>query len=241
MKLDVLITTAHPDDAEAAMGGTILKLIKAGKKVGIADFTQGELGSRGNAEIRCLEAKEADKRLGLTTRVNLGLPDGFFRADDDSVLKVLQIIRQYQPETIFSNPISDRHPDHGRANLILREAAFLSGLSKIVTHDQNGNPQEPWRPHRIFHYIQSNHHDPDFIVDISDYWEQKCHVMRAYQTQFHCETYSTTDPETSISGKDFWINFEARARVTGNTIGVKYGEGFLSEVPLAIHDISVLT
>jgi bacillithiol biosynthesis deacetylase BshB1 len=234
MKLDILVTTAHPDDAEAAMGGTILKLLHEGKKVGIADFTRGELGTRGSAELRDLEAAEADRRMNLKTRVNLGFRDGFFQADEAHILKMVEIIRRFQPEIIFSNPQSDRHPDHGRAYQIVKEAAFLSGLPKIITRDEQGNEQQPWRPKRIFQYIQSCIHEPSFIVDISDYWEQKCHVMRAYKSQFHCEEDEGGEPHTLISHDGFWNYFEARNRVLGHEISTKYGEGFISEKALEI-------
>ncbi|MDB5478280.1 MAG: bacillithiol biosynthesis deacetylase BshB1 [Alphaproteobacteria bacterium] len=237
MKLDILVTTAHPDDAEAAMGGTILKLLDQGKKVGIIDFTRGELGTRGNAETRMQEAAEADKRLGLTARVNLGFRDGFFLCDENHILKMVQVIRHFQPEIVFSNPVSDRHPDHGRANQIVKEAAFLSGLIKIETWDEQGAAQAPWRPKRIFHYIQSCQHEPDFIVDISQYWAKKCHALRAYQTQFHSEEKTCDDPETPISKNGFWDYFEARARVLGSEIGSAYAEGFIAEKALKIDNI----
>jgi bacillithiol biosynthesis deacetylase BshB1 len=240
MKLDILVTTAHPDDAEAAMGGTILKLLNEGKTVGIADFTRGELGTRGTAEIRDTESAEADRRMKLTTRVNLGFRDGFFQADEAHIFKMVQIIRRFQPEIIFTNPVSDRHPDHGRAHQIVKEAVFLSGLPKIVTIDEHGNPQEAWRPKQVFQYIQSCIHNPSFVIDISEYWEQKCHVMQAYGTQFHCKKTACDDPATPISRDDFWEYFEARARVTGGEIGVKYGEGFIAEKALKISNLSSL-
>ena len=237
MKLDILITTAHPDDAEFSMGGTILKLIGEGKRVGIADFTRGELGTRGSAEIRDAEAAEADLRLNLTTRVNLGFRDGFFIHDEVHVLKIIELIRRFQPEMIFSNPPSDRHPDHGRAHSIVKEAIFLSGLPKIITHDQTGNPQEAWRPARHFYYIQSCQHEPDFVVDITPFWERKCHAIRAYQSQFHCEKYETEEPHTRISQQGFWESFEGRARAIGRDVGATYAEGFLSEKVLKIDDV----
>jgi len=240
MKLDVLITTAHPDDAEHAMGGTILKLLAAGKKVGIADFTRGELGTRGNADIRDAEAIEADKRLGLTTRVNLKFRDGFFKHDEDHVMKVIELIRRFQPEIIFSNPPSDRHPDHGRAHDIVKDAIFLSGLPKVVTKDETGKEQEIWRPQRHFSYIQSCQHEPDFIVDISKYWEQKCHALRAYESQFYCEKYATEEPHTVISQQGFWEYFEARARAIGRDVGATYSEGFLADKALLIDDVMAL-
>ena len=237
MKLDVLITTAHPDDAEAAMGGTILKLIAEGKKVGIADFTRGELGTRGTPELRDAEAEEANRRMGLTTRVNLGFRDGFFLHDEPHLLKIVQVIRRYRPDIVFSNPPSDRHPDHGRAHAMVNDAAFLSGLTRIATLDENSEPQEAWRPKRIFHYIQSSQHTPQFIVDIADYWEGKCHVLQAYETQFHKQGCTRKDPQTIISSPGFWEHLESCARVMGRQIDSSHGEGFLSQYPLHVRNV----
>lgn len=237
MKLDVLITTAHPDDAEAAMGGTILKLLSQGKKVGICDFTRGELGTRGCHNTREQEALEADKRLGLDLRINLGFRDGFFRNDEEHVKKLITVLRHHQPEILFTNPSSDRHPDHGRAHDIAQEASFLSGLVKVETLDANGKPQQPWRPKRVFHYIQSHQHVPDFIVDVSEFWGGKINVMKAYATQFGSNEALHDAPETPISKHDIWEYFDARGRAIGRKIGTTYGEGFLSAIPLKIESI----
>ncbi len=238
MKLDVLITTAHPDDAEAAMGGTILKLLAQGKKVGICDFTRGELGTRGNADIRDAEAAEADKRLGISVRVNLGFRDGFFDNDEDHVRQVIQVIRRHQPEILFTNPPCDRHPDHGRAHGIAMQAAFLSGLMKIETSD-DGKAQEFWRPKRVFHYIQFHQHVPHFVVDVSDHWPQKIHAVKAYATQFGKNSEASEEPETIISREDIWEYFDARGRAVGREIGVSFGEGFLTSQsqPLKVDDV----
>ena len=238
MKLDVLITTAHPDDAESAMGGTILKLLAEGKKVGICDFTRGELGTRGSADIRDAEATEADKRLGLTTRVNLGFRDGFFNNDEDHVRQVIEVIRRFQPDILFTNPPCDRHPDHGRAYDIARQAAFPSGLPKVETA-YNGKGQDAWRPQRVFHYIQSYQHAPHFVVDVSAHWEKKIHAVKAYGTQFGKNADASEEPETVISREDIWEYFDGRGRAIGRKIGASFGEGFLTaeSQPLKVDDV----
>jgi bacillithiol biosynthesis deacetylase BshB1 len=220
MKLDVLVTTAHPDDAEFSLSGTILKLLASGKKVGIIDFTRGELGTNGSADLRDKEAAEATKRLGLSVRENLRFRDGFFSHDEEHVLKVVEVIRRFRPEIIFSNPADDRHPDHGRAHDLVKDAIFLSGLVKVDTK------QEPWRPKRNFHYIQNDAHRPDFVVDITAQWDKKLQVLAAYDSQF--------------GGDYFWEFHKARALTTGALIGVQYGEGFLSSSPLKIGDVTDL-
>jgi bacillithiol biosynthesis deacetylase BshB1 len=239
MKLDVLVLTAHPDDAEFAMGGTILKLLAEGKKVGIADFTRGELGTHGSPELREKEAAEADKRIGLTLRINLGFRDGFFLHDEPHVLDVIKVLRRFQPDIIFGNPSDDRHPDHGRAHNIIRDAAFLSGLSKIQTQNETGKEQDTWRPKRHFHYIQSYQHEPHFIVDVSDFWQKKVHALKAYDSQFFRE--ESKGKEVVVSQSDFPTYLEARGRAIGSRVGVLYGEGFLSpHQPIKIEDVASL-
>lgn len=143
LKLDILVLSVHPDDAELGCAGTILKHIALGKKVGIVDLTRGELGTRGSAEIRDKEAAEAGKILGLAARENLAIPDGFFENTKEYQLKVIAAIRKYQPEIIITNAYHDRHPDHGRACELVTDSAFLAGLRKIETYE-DGKLQEPW-------------------------------------------------------------------------------------------------
>ena len=76
MKLDVLAIGAHPDDVELSCGGTVCKLVKQGRRVGLADITGGELGTRGTPELRAREAAEASKILGISSRDNIGIQDG---------------------------------------------------------------------------------------------------------------------------------------------------------------------
>jgi len=145
-KLDFLAFGAHPDDVELGCGATIAKLVSQGKKVGIVDLTRGELGTRGSAEIRTKETKEASKILGITIRENMDFKDGFFRNDKEHQLKIIQVIRKYQPDFVFCNAPDDRHIDHPKGSQLIVEASFLSGLTKINTDDSLGNAQMQWRP-----------------------------------------------------------------------------------------------
>src|SRR5688572_20091131 len=168
MKLDILAFGAHPDDVELSCAGTLLKHLSEGKKAGIVDLTRGELGTRGNAQVRQEEAAEAAKRLGLSVRHNLALDDGFFQADQPALRKVIVAIRRYQPEIVLANATSDRHPDHGRAASLVADACFLSGLIRIETEDE-GKKQDAWRPKTVYHYVQDRYIKPDFIIDISPF------------------------------------------------------------------------
>ena len=225
-KLDFLAFGAHPDDVELGCGATIAKLVSQGKKVGIVDLTRGELGTRGSAEIRTKETKEASKILGITIRENMDFKDGFFRNDEEHQLKIIQIIRKYQPDFIFCNAQDDRHIDHPKGSQLVVEASFLSGLSKIVTHDFFGNNQNQWRPKNIYHYIQWKNLHPDFIFDVSGFHNTKMDAVKCYSSQFYDP--KSKEPETPISTKNFLDFVQSRANDFGRLIDVEHGEGFIS-------------
>lgn len=224
MKLDILVLAAHPDDAELGAGGTIAKHTAAGKKVGIIDFTRGELGTRGTPESRKSEAAASSRILGISVRENLGLKDGFFQNDLQSQLSVINSIRKYQPDIVLANAINDRHIDHGKGASLAYDACFLSGLAKIETMDEKGAKQLPWRPSVVYHYIQSLFIEPHFIVDVSDHWDIKMNAIQAFKSQFFDP--ASKEPETYISKPGFLKMIEARATELGHAIGVRYGEGF---------------
>ena len=146
MKLDILAFGAHPDDVELGCAGTLAKEISLGKKVGIIDLTQGELGTRGSAELRRKEAEEAARILQVSIRENLCFADGFFTNDKQHQLEIVKKLRKYRPEIVICNPFDDRHIDHGKGGKLVSDACFLSGLRRIDTHAENGNAQEAWRP-----------------------------------------------------------------------------------------------
>jgi bacillithiol biosynthesis deacetylase BshB1 len=240
MKLDILVIVAHPDDAELAASGTIIKSTNQGKKVGVIDLTRGELGSRGTPETRAREAEEAARIMNLAIRKNLGLPDGYLDNSKDQQLVIVPHIRLHQPEIVITNAISDRHPDHGKASKLVSDACFLSGLRKIETRNSEGSIQEPWRPLAVYHSIQDRYLKPDFIVDISAEWDQKMKAILAYTTQFHNSTYDTSEPTTPISTPEFIHFLEARAREFGRLIQTNFGEGFTTERPVGINDLNHL-
>lgn len=237
MKLDLLVITVHPDDAELGAGGTIAKYIAEGKKVGIVDLTQGELGTRGTAETRKAEATRAAEILGVHIRENLKLQDGFFENNKDHQLVIIECIRRYCPEIVITNALDDRHPDHGRASKLVNDALFLSGLRKIETTDLNtGKLQEAFRPRLQLQLIQDKYIQPDIILDISDYWDIKEKAVLAYTTQFNA-TADDSEPQTYISNPDFMESTKGRAMEFGRNIQVKYAEGFTARKLLGVTDI----
>ena len=223
MKIDILAIGIHPDDVELSCSGTIAKHIALGKKVGILDLTRGELGTRGNAELRTKEANEAAIILGVSFRTQLNLKDCFFENNEENQKKIIEIIRKHQPEIILCNAISDRHPDHGRASKLVSEASFYSGLIKIETHTDN-KIQQAWRPKAVYHYIQDQYIHPDFVIDISDFIDIKHKAIMAYSSQFY--NPSSNEPETPISSKHFIESVNSKMSILGRDIGVKFAEGF---------------
>jgi N-acetylglucosamine malate deacetylase 1 len=237
MKLDILVLAAHPDDAELGCGGTIVKQISLGNKVGVIDFTRGELGTRGTAETRDQEAKDSAKILGLSVRGNLNFRDGYFTNDEAHQLELIRIIRKYQPEIVLANAIYDRHPDHGKGAGLAFDACFYAGLVKIKT-THNRMEQQPWRPKYIYHYIQSQLLQPDFVVDVSDFWETKMNAIRAFKTQFY--NPNSNEPETFISNPSFMKMLESRGQEFGHAIGARYGEGFTVRRVVGVNDLFAL-
>ncbi|EAZ83009.1 bacillithiol biosynthesis deacetylase BshB1 [Algoriphagus machipongonensis] len=233
-KLDVLVIAAHPDDAELGCAGTILSQIEKGYKVGIVDLTQGEMGTRGTPELRLQEAEKAGEILKLSARENMGFKDIYFENDEEHQHKLIEVIRKYQPEIVLANAIRDRHPDHGKGSDLASKACFMSGLRKIET-SYNGVSQKPWRPKFVYHYIQNNYIEPDFIVDITPFWEQKVESIKAYKSQFFDP--ESKEPKSFISDPEFLPFIESRSREFGHRIMATYGEGFTAERYLGVNDL----
>ncbi len=236
-KINILVFAAHPDDAELGTTGTLLKAIDQGHTTGIIDLTQGELGSRGNATLRMQEADNASKLLKLTVRENLKMADGFFEINENNTRAVITCLRKYQPDVVLCNAPSDRHPDHGRASALVREACFYSGLAKIETM-HNNEAQQAWRPKAVYQYIQDYYLHPDFVIDISNYWEQKIEVLKCYSSQFY-DPHSK-EPITPISGKDFFDFQKGRSINMGRPAGFEKAEGYISTRPMGVEDITTL-
>jgi N-acetylglucosamine malate deacetylase 1 len=237
MKLDILAFGAHPDDVELGCSGTIAKEVNLGKKVGIIDLTRGELGTRGSVETRNSESAKASEILGVSVRENLDMRDGFFVNDEAHQMKIIQMIRKYQPEIVLCNAIDDRHIDHGKGSKLVSDACFLSGLRQIKT-ELNGENQEAWRPKVVYHYIQWKNIEPDFVVDISAFMETKMQSVLAYGSQFYDP--KSNEPVTPIASKNFLDSIKYRAQDFGRLVGVEYAEGFTVERYLAVNSLSDL-
>jgi bacillithiol biosynthesis deacetylase BshB1 len=234
MKLDILAFAAHPDDVELSASGTLMRYVAEGKKIGIIDLTEGELGTRGTVETRYEEATDSAKIMGLSARHNLRMADGFFEDNIDNKRLIIEQIRKYQPEIVLANSISDRHPDHGRAGKMVADACFLSGLRKIET-DLEGEEQLPHRPRLVAHYIQDFYLEPSFVIDVTDYVDRKIEVIKAFKTQFYDP--NSPEPSTPISGEEFFDFIKGRMLNMGRPAGMKYAEGFTISRVFGVKDL----
>lgn len=239
-KVDILAFGAHPDDTELSCAGTLASLIKQGHKVAVVDLTEGEMGSRGSRELRRKEAKIAADVIGLHSRDNLRLPDTELLNTREFQLPIIQKVREYQPHICILPAPIDRHPDHGNASQLLTDAIFYSGLVKIETKDDQGQLQMPHRPSHVLHYMQNYPFEPDFVFDITDTIDQKEKAIKAFSSQFHVKDPGG-EPETYISGMDFFEGLRAKARHYGHLSGFTYGEPFLyAQKPFSLTNLNFL-
>jgi N-acetylglucosamine malate deacetylase 1 len=242
MKLDILAIGVHPDDVELSCSGTLLKHIDMGKTVGLLDLTRGELGSRGSAELRTIEATNAAQLMGALVREQLDLADGFFEHNEVNLRKIIQVLRRYQPEIVLCNALDDRHPDHGRASKLTSDACFLSGLRRIETFDtEGGQSQAAWRPKAVYHYVQDRSLPADFIVDITPYVDKKLELILCYKSQFF-DPNSAYDPQnkepvTPISGKLFMDSLRSKDAVYGRLMNVEFAEAFVAERTVGVENL----
>lgn len=237
MKLDILALGAHPDDVDLSCGGTVARLVKQGRRVGITDLTRGELGTRGSEEIRAAEAADAAKVLGVHVRENLGMPDGNLETTLENRLKIVRILRKHRPDVLlFPYPV-DRHPDHEHAHILCREAWFAAGLAKIET-SVDGVSQEPFRPRAYYYYMQWFEFPPSFIVDITDEFDQRMECVRAFKSQFYDP--DSNERQTILSTPEFLEMLRTRMSYYGDKIGKKYGEPFYSPAALSVPDLFML-
>jgi len=238
--LDILAIAAHRDDVEQTCGGTLLKAAQRGRRTGILDLTQGEMGTRGTAQDRAREADDAAKILGVSWRRALDIPDGRVENTWENRLKVASVIRETRPRVLILPYWKGRHPDHYTASILGYEACFLAGLAKLALSPQRsavGQQTESFSPHRPFKIIYATlYYDirPTFVVDISDQFEGKLTSILAYRSQF-------SDQE---AGKDlFPAHDEIRARVDsmgrfyGMLGGVTYAEPFLQKEVGLVDDL----
>ena len=235
MNVDILVIMAHPDDAELCCSGTILASINQGLTVGLVDLTRGELGTRGDEQIRLLESKNSSDLLELKFRDNLEFRDGFISDAENYINEIIKKIRKYSPKIIITNSKKDRHPDHENTSKIVKKACFLSGLVKYKTKLNNKN-QQPHRPKLILYSIQNDYIEPDIIIDVSNFFSKKMESVKCFKSQFYDP--ESSEPNSFISSIEFLDFIESRSIEMGHKIGTKHGEGFTLDNPVSINSLS---
>ena len=235
-QLDVLAIFSHPDDAELAMAGTLIKLKSLGYRTGVLDVTRGEMATRGTPEIRLKESLDAARVMGLDARLSLGLPDGHVMVTEEARVAMVRVIRKHRPTVLFTSHSEDPHPDHAATSRIVREAARLATMRRYDEASKLAAVKMP----AIAHAIYSRLVIPSFIVDVSDFVEGKMNAIRAHASQFfHPES---KEPTTRISEQGFLQQIEWRLRYYGSLIGAAAGEPFYVREALNVEDpIALLT
>lgn len=232
MALDVLVLAAHPDDAEIALGGTILRLLGQGHRVGICDVTRGEMGTRGTDEDRKREADAATAALGLSARFQLGLPDGRVEVTLEARERLAALLREQRPRLLLAHHDEDLHPDHAATGRLAREAWYLSGLKRLAELE-GGAPAG--RPAALLHFAGHVPFEPTFVVPIDDVWARKQEVIRCYASQLASQEPGD-DGSHFLFGADILSRAETKARYWGERVGCRYGEPLLHRGPLPLFD-----
>jgi bacillithiol biosynthesis deacetylase BshB1 len=235
-QLDVLAVFSHPDDAELSVAGTLLKLKKLGYRTGVCDMTRGEMGTRGTPEIRAQEALDAARIMKLDLRLNLEQPDGHVWPTEVARTAFVRVLRTHKPKVLLTTHEDDPHPDHANTSIIVRQAARLATMSR---YDEESGMRPVPMP-AIMHSLFSRRIVPSFVVDVSDFVDEKMNAIKAYASQFYNE--QSTEPATRISDRGFLPEIEYRMRYFGSLIGVAAGEPFYVREALNVDDpLALLT
>jgi N-acetylglucosamine malate deacetylase 1 len=231
--VDVLAIAAHRDDAELTCGGTLLRAVDLGYRTAVIDLTEGEMGTRGSAEIRAREAGRAAEVLGLSERLNLRLPDAGITNTPDTRARLGRLIRQLAPRVVIAPAPDGRHPDHRAASQLVRDACFVAGLARV-------EPDVPkHRPHKVIHCItyREDALKPTFVVDISAQFERKLEAVRCYESQFEGEIQAG---EVFPNGEPLLEIVRHQAAHYGSRIRCRYGEPFHTTETMRVDDVMTL-
>jgi len=232
--LDILAIAPHPDDAELTCGGTLALSARRGYRVGILDLTRGETGTRGTPASRAREAACAARILGVDHRENLELPDAAVEPTMEYKLAVAARLRVLRPRVVILPYWESRHPDHGAASQLGREACYLAGLKKL---DLGGKPHRPFKILYATLYDETGRVRPSFVVDVSSVYRQRARAIACYRSQFSGPRHErgVRIPLTGLEER-----LEVECRYYGELIEVRYAEPFLIREPMQVEDIARL-
>ena len=228
--VDLLAIAAHRDDVELTCAGTLIRAIDQGHSAGILDLTAGETGTRGSAELRAEEAQAAARIMGISERMNAGLPDAHLANTDAHRRVVVEALRHFRPRVVIVPFPVGRHPDHRIASELARDACFLSGLRK---YDAGG---EVHRPHKVLYALayREDPVKPTFVVDISDQFERKMQAIHCYASQFDG---ATNAGEIFPTGQDLYSLIATQNAHYGSLIRARYGEPYFTHETMVVDDV----
>lgn len=227
--VDIIFFGAHADDIELSCGGTAVKSVKDGLRIGIIELTRGEMGTRGTPQTRKRESQAAAKILGASFREQLDFGDGNLQTGREQELQIIEVVRRHRPKLVIAPWPDDRHPDHTRTGRIVTEASFYAGLRSLKTE----LPEH--RPQAVLYYLQNYMVPPSLVVNVTKQWKTKMRAISAYKSQFHDP--SSKEPQTFISDPKFMEMIEARGKHYGALIGAAYGEAYVSKQPPRVDDL----
>lgn len=231
--VDILAIAAHRDDVELTCGGTLIKAANAGRRTAIVDLSQGEMGTRGTAEVRAAEASRAAEVLGAAARETLALPDAGIENSPATREALARVIRRFRPRVVIAPAAEGRHPDHRVTAGLVRDACFVAGLAKIA-------PEVPkHRPLKILHALayRQDFVRPSFVVDISNEFERKLDAIKCYTSQFDGEIQAG---EVFPNGEPLYDVIRHYAAVYGSLIRTRYGEPFFTTEMMRVDDVVAL-
>jgi bacillithiol biosynthesis deacetylase BshB1 len=229
----ILAIAAHRDDVELTCGGTLIKAAKRGQRTAIVDLTQGEMGTRGSAQLRAEEASRAAEVLGVSARETLGLPDAGIENTPATREALARVIRRFRPRVVIAPAAEGRHPDHRVTAGLVRDACFVAGLAKIA-------PEVPkHRPLKVLHSLtyRQDFSRPSFVVDVTDEFEQKLEAVRCYGSQFDGETQAG---EVFPNGEPLYDVIRHYAATYGSLIRTRYGEPYFTTEMMRVDDVVAL-
>ncbi len=232
--LDIVAIMAHPDDAELLCGGTLIKSVEQGHRVGIVDLTKGETGTRGTPRIRAREAERAAETMGLAVRLNAGLPDAHLDTSTGARRVVVGLVRELKPRIVLTHWFEGRHPDHGAAARLVRDSLFLAGLKNFEAAG------EPHRPQKLVHAtaFREDAPRPTFLVDISDQMERKLQAIACYGSQFE----GSAQAGEVFPGGDRPLLGQIRIQCAhyGSLIRTAFAEPFWTREAVAVENLASL-
>lgn len=229
--MNIAIVTAHPDDAECLMGGTIIKYVNKGHKVTIIICTNGNVGhptfSREKiAKIRMKEAEESAKVMG-TEVVNLDYDDEFMPDTRESRMKVLNALRNIKPDVVFTlHPNDYSNADHRVVSNIVLDVSYLQMVKGIKTKYKETDK------YAALYYMDipgGFGFEPTDYVDISDVIELKRKTLLKHKSQ-------KAWMSKLGAGEDFIKNIEIQSAFRGMQFQCQYAEAFifLNRYPRAV-------